>query len=261
VAERTFFGTMRIAMLLAVLAFVVLGAWLDRRRSTDWDAPLRVTVYPIAAADDPALREHVAALGAEDFGAVAGFFAAEAQRHGIALAEPVRLRVSQAVTTPPTLPPANAGIVGVAAWSLRFRYWAWRVASKDPLPPPDVQVFALYHTSDGARPVPDSLGLSKGLMALTHLYADGGAHGSNQVVIAHELLHTLGASDKYDPATGLPRAPEGLGDPAQSPLYPQRYGEIMAGRVAASAAAADIPDSLSQMRVGPSTAREIGWLR
>ena len=48
-AERTFFGTLRIAILLAVLIFVALGAWLDKRRSTDWDAALRVTVYPIAA--------------------------------------------------------------------------------------------------------------------------------------------------------------------------------------------------------------------
>jgi hypothetical protein len=35
----------------------------------------------------------------------------------------------------------------------------------------------------------------------------------------------------------------------------------MAGRIATSATAAGIPDSLSQMTVGPVTAREIGWLR
>ena len=74
-------------------------------------------------------------------------------------------------------------------------------------------------------------------MAIAHLYADDGAHGSNQVVIAHELLHTLGATDKYDRATGQPLVPEGLGDPGQSPRYPQQFGEIMAGRVAVSARA------------------------
>mgnify|MGYP006185269297 CR=1 FL=1 len=47
------------------------------------------------------------------------------------------------------------GVIGVAAWSLRFRYWAWRVAVDDPLPTPDVQVFALYHAGDGTRAVPD----------------------------------------------------------------------------------------------------------
>jgi hypothetical protein len=80
------------------------------------------------------------------------------------------------------------------------------------------------------------------------------------VVIAHELLHTLGASDKYDRGTGLPRVPEGLGDPGQKPLFPQDYGEIMAGRVAVGAREAEIPDGLDVMLVGPLTAREIGWL-
>jgi len=261
VAGRTFFGTVRLAILLAVLAFVALGAWLDRSRSTDWDAPLRVTLYPIATSDEPALQSHVAALAADDFAAVPDFFAREGRRHALALDEPVRVRVSRAVTALPPLPPGDAGVLGIAAWSLRFRYWAWRVAMDDPLPTPDVQVFALYHVGDGSRAVPDSLGLSKGLMALTHLYADAAARGSNQVVVAHELLHTLGASDKYDRATGLPLAPDGLGDPEQSPLHPQRYGEIMAGRIAMDASTAIIPERLDRMVVGPATAREIGWLR
>jgi len=261
VAARTFLGTLRLAILLAVLAFVALGAWLDRSRSTDWDTPLRVTLYPIAGSEDPVLHGHVAALGADDFADVPAFFAGEARRHALALDEPVRIRVSHAVRTPPPLPSDDAGALGIAAWSLRFRYWAWRVAMDDPLPTPDVQVFALYHAGDGARPVPDSLGLSKGLMALTHLYSDRDAHGSNQVVVAHELLHTLGARDKYDRASGRPLVPDGLGDPGQAPLFPQRYGEIMAGRIAVSAGDAVIPGRLAQMRVSPATAREIGWLR
>ena len=258
-ARRTFLGTLRLAILLAVLAFVALGAWLDRRRSTDWDAPLRVTVYPIAAVDDAVTRSHVAGTAPEDFDDVVSFFAGEASRHGIALEEPVRLRVSRAAATLPPRRPADAGVLGAVAWSLRFRYWAWRVAAEDPLPTPDVQVFALYHPGGDGHPVPDSLGLSKGLMALTHLYADERAHGSNQVVLAHELLHTLGATDKYDRATGLPLDPDGLGDPQQSPRYPQHYGEIMAGRIATDAGAASIPDSLDSMLIGPLTAREIGW--
>ena len=34
--------------------------------------------------------------------------------------------------------------------------------------------------------------------------------GPNNVVIAHELLHTVGATDKYDPVTDAPRIPDGL---------------------------------------------------
>jgi len=259
VAERTFFGTLRIAILLAVLAFVALGAWLDKRRSTDWDATLRVTVYPIAASADAATAEYVARLEEADFDALEDFFATEARRHGVALAEPVRVRLSRAATSQPPAAPDDPGPFSVAAWSLRFRYWASRVAANDPLPTPDVQVFALYHAPDGGHAVPDSLGLSKGLMAVTHLYADPRARGSNCVVLAHELLHTLGATDKYARDTGQPLDPAGLGDPDQSPRYPQRAGEIMAGRVAVNAREAVIPDGVQQMVVGPATAREIGW--
>ena len=259
-AARTFLGTLRLAILLAVLAFVALGAWLDRSRATDWDAALRVTLYPIAGGDDPALRSTVTALAADDFADIPAFFAGEARRHGLALDEPLRLRVSHAVGAPPPLPAADAGVLGIAVWSLRFRYWAWRVAMDDPLPTPDVQVFALYHVGGDSRPVPDSFGLSKGLMALAHLYAEPRARGSNQVVVAHELLHTLGATDKYDRTSGQPLVPDGLGDPGRVPLFPQHHGEIMAGRIATTAREAEIPGGLAQMRVGPVTAREIGWL-
>jgi hypothetical protein len=107
--------------------------------------------------------------------------------------------------------------------------------------------------------VPDSVGLRKGLVALAHLYAGPGATATNQIVLAHELLHTLGATDKYDLRTGQPHVPDGLGDPGQRPLYPQELGEIMAGRIATGAATAAMGGSLDDMLVGPLTAAEIGW--
>ena len=260
-AGRTFLGNLRLAILLAVLAFVALGAWLDRTRSTDWDGTLRVTVYPIAATDDEATRAFVSRLDVASFDDVTAFLADEAARYGVALDEPVSLRVSHAARAAPPAPPERPGPLSVAFWSLKLRYWAWRVAANDPLPPPDVQVFALYHPLDGGTAAPDSTGLRKGLVAVTHLYAAEGAAGSNDVVLAHELLHTLGATDKYDPGTGQPLVPDGLGEPDRVPRYPQETGEIMAGRIATSASEAVIPDSLSSLAVGPVTAREIGWMR
>jgi hypothetical protein len=242
-----------------VLAFVALGAWLDRARSRDWDAPLRVTVYPIAAAGDAG--DYVASLAVEDFAAIPAFLREQAAAYRVPLEEPVQLRVSHAVRNRPPELDDRPGVLAAMLWSLRMRFWAARVAWNDPLPDPDIQIFALYHGSAGRAAVPDSVGLSKGLMALANLYAGASASGSNQVVLTHELLHTLGATDKYDRATGAPLLPVGLGDPERSPLFPQTTAEIMAGRIAVSTTAAVMPDSLESVVVGPFTAREIGWTR
>ena len=259
-SQRTFFGTLRLGVLLAILVFVALGAWLDRVRSRDWDAPLRITVYPVADSMAADVRAYTASLSAEDFRDVEVFFRKEAASYGVKLEQPVRISVSGAATAAPPSLPRQPGRFTIALWSLRMRYFAARTARRDPLPTPDIQVFALYSPlRPGAAAVPDSIGLSKGLMAVTHLYGDARAAGSNQVVVAHEILHTLGATDKYDLASGQPLAPAGLAEPDRRPLYPQRFGEIMGGRIATAADTAVIADSLEDMRVGPQTAGEIGW--
>ena len=78
------------------------------------------------------------------------------------------------------------------------------------------------------------------------------------MVIAHELLHTFGASDKYDPATLQPLWPAGYAEPDSEPRLPQRYAEIMGGRIPLAAGRAEIPDSLADTVIGNATAGEIG---
>ena len=85
-------------------------------------------------------------------------------------------------------------------------------------------------------------------------------NGANDVVIAHELLHTLGASDKYDYGSNAPRFPDGYGDPQQQPLYPQRTAELMAGRRMISATRWEQVYGLEEVVIGPATALEIRWL-
>jgi hypothetical protein len=109
--------------------------------------------------------------------------------------------------------------------------------------------------------VPDSHGLQKGLVGVVHAFADRSMAGSNNMVIVHELLHTAGASDKYDLGSGAPLEPIGLGDPDQVPLYPQQRAEIMAGRRAVSATEWETPRSLRSVVVGPATALEIHWTK
>jgi hypothetical protein len=91
------------------------------------------------------------------------------------------------------------------------------------------------------------------------VYAGIESRAQNNIVIAHELLHTFGATDKYDLATDAPRFPEGFADPGQIPRYPQRRAEIMAGRIPVSASEQVMAESLDDVVVGPLTAREIGW--
>jgi hypothetical protein len=81
--------------------------------------------------------------------------------------------------------------------------------------------------------------------------------GTNNVIIAHEFLHTLGATDKYSPVDGQPVGPDGLAEPDRNPLYPQRYAEIMGGRIALAEDDSTIPKSLKHAVIGPLTAREI----
>jgi hypothetical protein len=77
-------------------------------------------------------------------------------------------------------------------------------------------------------------------------------------VIGHELLHTVGASDKYDDG-GHALEPEGLVEPERAPRYPQLQAEWMAGEVPVSLGAGKPPSSLDDLGVGPVTAQEIGW--
>ena len=79
-----------------------------------------------------------------------------------------------------------------------------------------------------------------------------------QVVITHELMHTLGASDKYD-AANLPLHPQGFAEPERRPLYPQRAAEIMGGRIPLAPGRARMPNSLGEVLVGGYTAAEINW--
>ena len=87
----------------------------------------------------------------------------------------------------------------------------------------------------------------------------GNMAGSNNIVIAHELMHTLGASDKYDLGSGAPIYPDGFAEPGRLPRYPQPNAEIMAGRRALSATVFDMPAGLRDVVVGPVTASEIRW--
>lgn len=140
-----------------------------------------------------------------------------------------------------------------------MRYWAWSIPKDPPGANPDVKLFMLYHDPEHSPSLPHSVGLQKGLFGIVNVFADARMAGANDTVTAHELLHTLGATDKYAPGTNLPRLPDGYAEPERQPLYPQHFAEVMAGRIPLSRTESEIPASLRQVVVGPATASEIGW--
>jgi hypothetical protein len=78
--------------------------------------------------------------------------------------------------------------------------------------------------------------------------------------VAHELAHTLGAQDFYNPSTFLAVHPEGFVEPFIDPLYPQEFAELMAGDIPTGATSELEATSLDDVRIGYATARDLGWI-
>jgi len=249
---------LRISFLLFVLVVVAIGAWLDRHITTSWEHTVWVGLYPVDADGSEPVQRYIAGLRGQDVAIVATFINREAARHGIALAEPVHVRLYAPLgERPPDLSP-EAGPLGRALWSLKLRAYRWRALRQGGNPRPQVALFLMYHDPARAAVMPDSLGLQAGLMGVAHLFATTRQDGQNAIVIAHELLHVFGATDKYN-ADDSPAFPDGYAEPALSPLLPQRYAELMAGRIPLASDRAEMPDSLDQVLIGARSAREVGW--
>jgi hypothetical protein len=251
---------LRIFVLLVILLFVALNTYFDRVYSTDWNIPLQVAAYPIDADGSDVTERYMQLLDADAFKRIETFFEQEARHYGLQMERPIRLTLaSRLQQTPPPLAP-HAGRFSVVRWSLRMRYWAWRVPDA-PGPASDVKLFVLYHDPARSPSLPHSVGLQKGLFGVVHVFAAKEMSGSNETVIAHELLHTLGATDKYSLQTNQPALPDGYAEPDRQPLYPQSFAELMGGRIPLSSDESVTPQSLRQVIVGPKTAAEIGWTK
>lgn len=252
------FKALRIAALLLILAAVILGAWRTRTASVEWRYTLPVNLYPVDGDGREATARYIGELTPDTFKPIEQFMQEEARRYDRGSSASIEIRLGPGISDPPPAAPVDAGALSAALWSLRLRLWAWQHA--DPAGPgPQVRLFLVYHDPAQLQRLPHSTGLQQGLVGVVNVFADPSMAPENNVVIAHEFLHTLGATDKYDPATNQPRFPEGYADPEASPLHPQVFAEIMGGRIPLSEAEAVQPRSLNHVLIGPATAREINW--
>lgn len=247
---------LRIGLLLVILLLVGGSALLDRFQAANWNDTLTIGIFPIDGDGRPATKAYIAGLDRQQFAAIETFFEQEARRYSLPRPTPVQIRLQAAVDELPPRIAANSSVPARIWWSLRMRLYARRHGSGRA---GQVRVFVIYHDPATTTSVPHSLGLAKGLIGVVYAYATNRANGPNNVVIAHEILHTLGASDKYDFSTLLPQFPDGYADPGATPRYPQARAEIMAGRRALSATEAQMPEQLGDTTIGSATAAEIGW--
>jgi hypothetical protein len=251
------FRAIRIGILLFILFFVALSTWLSQSRSTDWNNSLWVKIYPINADGSEVSEDYIDSLKVENFADIETFIAAEIARYGKTLNRPLRVELGLPVKQQPPQIGAEIGRLDIMLWSLKMRWWASSTAGEQDSIEPDVRIFVRYHEPESIFVLENSVGLQKGMVGIVNAYASRRYRGTNNVIIAHEFLHTLGATDKYDPSTGQPMPPDGLAEPLKTPLYPQEKAEIMGGRVALAADDSVIPKSLKFAVIGPLTASEI----
>ncbi|MBX2836526.1 MAG: hypothetical protein KTR35_06710 [Gammaproteobacteria bacterium] len=254
------FANLRITFLLIVLTVVALTSLHQRVYSRNWNQPLQVTVFPINADGHLETADYIDQLETATFSQIDRWGVREAKRHNLALTTPFSVTLgAQIHELPPAFPAQNPNELDVLFWGLRFRWWAYRHTPEDGNGLTRVRMFAMYHEGEPDVALAHSLGMQKGLMGLVHLFADAEQTQQNNIVIAHEMLHTVGAIDKYD-NFGNPAYPWGYSAPNRAPLYPQRNAEIMAGRIATSSYSSYMAESLRSVVVNKHTADEINWI-
>lgn len=251
---------LRIAILLFIFFLVAADTYLTKFRAISWDDTLWVGIYPINADNDPVIEKYISALSSRNFQPIAQFFEREVNELGLSMKQPFNMVLAHSVDElPPDPPPQGSNILSVAWWSIKLRYWSFSHNHADFSP--HIKVFVIYHNYDKEEKLAHSLGLEKGMIGVVHAYAHRELEGKNNLVIAHEMLHTLGASDKYDLQNGEPIHPQGYAEPDKSPLYPQRFAELMGAYIPLSQSKSIMPRSLRSVKIGPQTAGEINWSR
>jgi hypothetical protein len=242
-----------LSILLGVVVLAGLGVMKQRARRRSWERPLRVTVV---LAGRPADVERVRDVWGDGLAGLTRWFDGEAARYGLAAVRPVEVQLADEACAAevPRVPAPTGSLVEDVRGGLAFRRALARVA-----PPTGADltlVVALRARPEGTQRFVEGATERFGAVGLVEGTADETDVALELVAVAHEVLHAVGADDAYD-AEGRPVVPAGLVDPSATE---QRYCEVMAGAFPAGADH-EVPRSLDEVRVGPATARAVGWLR
>ncbi len=258
------FRRARIGALLLALAVVAMWAWSVRRQRGErrtWERTLEVGLT-ILARDEGG--ERAAAALRSGVPALERRLAREMERHRGAGPPPFVFRVATLPGWKGEMPlrPASGGIADRAlhAWRLwRFRREVDAATGLD-AEALDASLYLLLErpAAGAGSTFAEGSGAAGGEVGMVRAWADGADATLALAALGHELLHNLGATDKYD-AAGHAVEPEGLAEPELVPRHPQRFAEWMVGEVPLGPGRGRLPASLDELAVGPATAREIGW--
>tara|TARA_R110002111_G_scaffold47424_2_gene84774 strand:- start:780 stop:1565 length:786 start_codon:yes stop_codon:yes gene_type:complete len=254
------FKNLRILILLILLAFTAIYTQDQRLNTRYWYQPTTVAIFPINGDGSEVTANYIKHLTPAHFQDIDAFFTKNAKQYKLITPTPIMTTLGPSIASQPPSPPKDRNaMLSVMLWSLKLRYWAYMNTPDDISNNQRIRLYVLFHQAKAQHALEHSLGLQKGLIGIIHAYADRQQNQQNQIVMAHEILHTVGAIDKYD-QHNQPIFPEGYAKPLQKPLHPQRFAEIMAGRAALSERSAEIPKNLRHVVVGEMTAKEINWL-
>lgn len=256
------FKFIRITILLLILFTVAFYTKNQKLKSRNWAKPLEVIIYPMNADNNSSIVDnYIYHLDETTFADIDLFFQRESKKYDIVTHYPIKTHLGSILKEhPPTEPTLDSDILSIMWWGLKFRYWAFNNTPNAHENTHKVLVFLYYHQNDKNRVLQHSLGLDKGLLTIVHAFASKEQADQNNIIIVHEVLHTVGATDKYD-LGGQPIFPKGYAEPDKKPLYPQTLAEIMSAHVPVSPKDSQMAENLSQCVVGQQTALEINWAK
>ncbi len=257
------FYRIRVAVLLAVLGFVCLYAWADirsRQARTTWERPVSVAVVllEMGRVSPQVVSEFKARAGAlEDQ------LANERRRHRPGGSRPFSLSVFGPVSIAMRPPePKSNELTALARHA--FDEWSYlrdvhgRMNGFDAAGY-DSRIYVVIKPARGGAQFVEGRSQQGGRIGVVDVDLNSEMVDFAWCVVAHELMHTLGASDKYS-SSGQALVPQGLAEPDKRPRFPQSHVEIMARNRPLGSGRETQPEKLTELRVNRYTATEIGWL-
>jgi hypothetical protein len=256
----TAFKVFRAGLLLSILIWLLFYTKMQKIKSRSWSTPLEVVIYPMNSEHSPIVDRYIDQLSHATFEEINQFFSQQAKDHGLFIKNPIKVQLGSSIAdVPPPTPDPSAHFIKIAWWSVQFRYWAYVHTPDDKSNLHRVRVFVNYHEAQENTRLKHSLGLDNGLLSIVHAFALTDQNQQNNIVVAHELLHTVGATDKYS-ADNQPVYPDGYANPTKQPLFPQFRAEIMSGKIPSSRMQSTMAESLQYCVINEKTAKEINWI-